>query len=143
MEALPMHTSNALERLATQLGHSAACGDERLLRRPAQEDRRGCGEGHAQDRGRSHLRCGLLLAQALCGDLPRREVASPEETSWLQAQTRRGCVEAAGSGSRRACYGHPATEARVLVASLRGGGQRLHDLQGPQAPRMDRKEIGE
>jgi sarcosine oxidase subunit beta len=36
-----------LERLATKLGCTASWKDECLLGRPAQEDRRGCGEGDA------------------------------------------------------------------------------------------------
>jgi transposase-like protein len=56
----------------------------------------------------------------------RGELAGPEEAPRLQAQAGRGREEAAGSGPRRAPYGHATTEARVLAASSRGGGQRLH-----------------
>src|SRR5215211_7788996 len=75
-----------LERLAAQLGCMASWKDERLLRGPAQEDRRGRRGGDAHGRGRSHLRRGHLVRQALRGDLPRGEVAGPEEASRLQAQ---------------------------------------------------------
>ena len=43
----PRAENNYEERLATKLGCTASWKDECLLGRPAQEDRRGCGEGDA------------------------------------------------------------------------------------------------
>src|SRR5215208_1972681 len=114
---------SCLERLATKLGCRASWKNERLFPRPKKEDRRGCrGGGDAQDRGRPHLRRGHLLGQALRGDLPRGEIPRSEETPRLQTEAGRRRQEAAGSGPRRAPCGYAATEARVLAASLRGGG---------------------
>src|SRR5215210_8943259 len=65
-----MRPRSTLERLATKLGSRASWKNARLFRRPKKEDRRGRREGDAQDRGRSHLRRGHLLRQALRGELP-------------------------------------------------------------------------
>jgi hypothetical protein len=46
-------------------------------------------EGDAKDRGRQDLRCGHLLRQALHGDLPRGEIAGPEEAPRLQTEAGR------------------------------------------------------
>ncbi len=59
-----------LEHLAAVLVCTASWEDERLLRRPQEEDSRGRREGDAQDRGRQDLRRGHLLGQALRGELP-------------------------------------------------------------------------
>ncbi len=69
-----------LEHLATVLGCVASWEDERVLRRPEEEDRRGRGKGDAQDRSRTDLRRGYLLSQALRRHGPRGEAPRSEET---------------------------------------------------------------
>src|SRR3954454_24267625 len=54
-----------LEHLATVLGHAASWFYESLLRRPQKEDSPSPREGNFQERGRSRLRRGPLLRQAL------------------------------------------------------------------------------
>ena len=77
-----MSVSNKLplEHLATVLGCVASWEDERVLRRPEEEDRRGRGKGDAQDRSRTGLRRGYLLSQALRRHGPRGEAPRSEET---------------------------------------------------------------
>src|SRR5215213_6782866 len=95
-----------LEPLATQLGCPASWGDERLLRGPAQEDRRSRREeGDAQDRGRQDLRRGHLLGQTLRGHGTRGKVVGPQEASRIQAQARRRCQKAARGRPRGASSG--------------------------------------
>ena len=95
-----------LEHLAMVLGCTPSWEDERLLRRPQEEDRRGCGERDAQGRGRRDLRRWYLLGQALRRRSQGWPVSSPEEAPRLQTQAGRDSKEALGGRPRGAPGGH-------------------------------------
>src|SRR5215212_1150870 len=82
--------------------HVASWPDERLSRRPKEEDHRSPQEGHDQDRGRPRLLREPLLGQALRQARPGGTPARPEEAPRLQAEDGRERQEALGSGHGRA-----------------------------------------
>src|SRR5215207_1998482 len=91
-----------------------------LLKRPAQEDRRGQRARDAHRRSRSHLRRGPLLRRALRQGGPGRGIAAPEEEPGQAPEGRRAREEAP--------EGAPTGEARR--ATLSGRCEYLRSVAG-------------
>src|SRR3569623_386604 len=99
--------------------------DERLLRRPPQEDSRRHRTGHAQGPGRSHLRRESLLGQALCQDRPSGRATHAQEEPRTAPQGRRESHGPARARCRGASERHHLSEAAFLGAHNGNGSERL------------------
>src|SRR5215212_8597428 len=120
--------------------HVAPWANERLLRRPAQEDHRSPKAGHDQDRGRPRLLGEPLLGKALRQARRAGAPSRPQEASRFQAQDRRGRQEALGGGRGRAPFGHPRRAPRVLRKDQRAVGKRVHPQPDAKAPGIEPKK---
>src|SRR5215208_1392358 len=129
-----------LEQFAKQVVHARPFAHERLLGRPAQEDRRSPRAGHHEERGHPHVRRQPLLGQALRQAGRGGPTAGPEEAPRPQTETRRGRQEAARGGPQRTTRGDPAPEARVPVRGGRSLGERVHREQDARAPGVEPKK---
>jgi hypothetical protein len=138
---LPGLFKHPLERLAKQVVHVPPCTHECVLRKPAQEDRRGPRPGHDRERGHPLLRHQPLLGQALRqagrGGQPARAQEAPRASSRSSARGQGGFWrKTSNDGLRRPC----GRETRVPAERRRGLGRRVDREPGAKAARMEPKK---